>query len=67
MPRADLLERLMTDERTDGARYLRQDAACEIIWLRSALVSLMVLAEATESPLTNEQVASICHHILDKE
>lgn len=32
----------------------------EIKWLRSSLVSLLTLAEAENSPLTNKQVASIC-------
>lgn len=43
-----------------------QDALTEIAWLRSSVVSLLILAEAKPSPLTNEQVASICRVTLDK-
>lgn len=38
----------------------------EILWLRSSLVTLMMLAAANPSPLTNEQVAAICKVTLDK-
>lgn len=38
----------------------------EIAWLRSSLTSLLTLAEAKPSPLTNEQVASICRVTLNK-
>lgn len=38
----------------------------EIEWLRSSLVSLLTLAEAENSPLTNKQVASICKVALNK-
>ena len=60
-------------ERTQEDRYLdlemgkqleRKDA--EIMWLRSSLVSLWVLARAENSPLTNAQVEIICKHMLDK-
>lgn len=42
----------------------RKDA--EIAWLKSSLVSLLILAEAEQSPLTNAQVASICRTTLNK-
>lgn len=47
-----------------GRELERKDA--EIDWLRSSLVSLLTLAEAQPSPLTNEQVASICRMALSK-
>jgi hypothetical protein len=46
-------------------RAVRERAA-EIAWLRSALVSLLALAEADNSPLTLSQVAVICKHTLAK-
>lgn len=47
-----------------GRDLERKDA--EIDWLKSSLVSLLVLAEADPSPLTNKQVATICRVTLDK-
>lgn len=47
-----------------GRELERKDA--EIMWLRSSLVSLLTLAEAEPSPLTNAQVATICRVTLDK-
>ena len=47
-----------------GRELERKDAA--IAWLRSSVVSLLTLAEAKPSPLTNEQVASICRVTLSK-
>lgn len=47
-----------------GRDLERRDA--EIAWLKSSLVSLMTLAEANPSPLTNAQVASICKVTLSK-
>ena len=38
----------------------------EIEWLKSSIVSLLILAEADNSPLTNAQVATICKHTLAK-
>ena len=40
-------------------------AADKIEWFGSSLISLLTLAEAKPSPLTNEQVAMICRHVLD--
>lgn len=47
-----------------GRDFERKDA--EIMWLRSALASLAILAEAETSPLTNKHVASICKVALSK-
>lgn len=47
-----------------GRDQERKDA--EIEWLKSSLVSLMTLAEANPSPLTNAQVALICRVTLSK-
>lgn len=54
----------LDDLRDKAARVPQLEA--EIMWLRSSLVSLLVLAEAKPSPLTNEQVATICRVTLSK-
>lgn len=40
--------------------YYGLEAAAEIAWLRSSIVALLTLAEAQPSPLTPQQVVSIC-------
>ena len=45
-----------------GRQLERRDA--ELMRYKSALVSLLTLAEADPSPLTNQQVAVICKHVL---
>lgn len=60
-------ERTQDDRKFDWATGLeieRKDD--ELAWLRSTLVSLLALAEAENSPLTNKQVASICRVGLSK-
>jgi hypothetical protein len=44
---------------------MREDQS-EVAWLRSTLVTLLVLAEASPSPLTNENVVAICRTALDR-
>ena len=50
--------------RTDAKDLADKDT--EILWYRSSLASLLMLAEAKDSPLTLSQVASICKHTLGK-
>lgn len=60
-------ERTQADRDFDlesGRELERRDA--EIAWLKSSVVSLLILAEAENSPLTNAQVAIICKHTLAK-
>lgn len=38
-----------------------------VMWYKSAIVTLLILAEAESSPLNNQQVIAICKHILAKE
>lgn len=59
----DIIEWLRDPERS-GRRY--DEAADDIAWLRSSLVSLLTLAEAEKSPLTNSQVAAICKVALNR-
>ncbi len=57
----DIIEWLRDPERS-GRRY--DEAADDIAWLRSSLVSLLTLAEA--DVLTNRQVAAICKVALNR-
>lgn len=60
-------ERTQADREFDwetGRELERKDA--EIAWLRSSVASLLILAEAKLSPLTNERVAAICRVTLEK-
>lgn len=62
-----MADRTQADREFDwstGRELERKDA--EIEWLRSSLVALLTLAEAQPSPLTNNQVASICRVTLSK-
>lgn len=44
--------------------YPAESKDAEIDWLKSSIVSLLTLADAKDSPLTNAQVATICRHTL---
>lgn len=58
----------MSDYEEDWSNLVWQKVATEAEnkWLRSSLVSLLTLAEAEKSPLTNKQVAAICKVALEK-
>lgn len=69
----DTLLRQLRDPNYIGQEGMRGQAADAIEtfreeneWMRSSLTSLLFLAEAENSPLTNRQVASICKMALSK-